>query len=185
MPNILPSSKIHGVHIVELELHTDPRGTFIETWRRSWIPEAREMVQANQGDRCQGSLVGFHYHLHHVDYWRFSRGQALVVLHDLREGSPTDGATLAIEVDDKYRPGIYVPRGVAHAFYARTDLTITYLVDEYYDAADELGVAWNDPLIDATWPTDQPLLSARDRGYTGRSELPSALRPRFGEPGSR
>ena len=35
--------------------------------------------------------------------------------------------------------------GVAHGFAALTDMTITYLVDGYYNPADELGVAWDDP----------------------------------------
>jgi dTDP-4-dehydrorhamnose 3,5-epimerase len=179
MTVIQPSSIIIGVYVVDLEAHADPRGTFTETWRRSWVPGARDMLQANQGDRSQGSLVGFHYHLHQADYWYFPRGHALVMLHDLRTGSPTDGATLTIEVDDQHRPGIYVPPGVAHAFYAHTDLSITYLVDQYYNPDDELGVTWNDPAIGAAWPTLHPLLSKRDRRNAGRSDLPPELRPRF------
>ncbi len=34
---------------------------------------------------------------------------------------------------------------MAHGFAALTDMTITYLVDGYYNPADELGVAWDDP----------------------------------------
>ena len=37
--------------------------------------------------------MGLHYHLHQADYWYVLRGRARVVLHDLRQGSPTDGAT--------------------------------------------------------------------------------------------
>ena len=39
--------------------------------------------------------------------------------------------------------------GVAHGFASLTDMTITYLVDSYYNPADELGVAWDDPAIGA------------------------------------
>ena len=40
---------------------------------------------------------------------------------------------------------MFIPPGVAHGFAALTDMTITYLVDGYYNPADELGVAWDDP----------------------------------------
>ena len=35
-------------------------------------------------------------------------------------------------------------------------MTITYLVDGYYNPADELGVAWDDPEIAADWGVDRP-----------------------------
>ncbi len=52
------------------------------------------MVQGNRGDRQAGAVVGLHYHLHQADYWYVPFGTARVVLHDLRDGGPTDGATL-------------------------------------------------------------------------------------------
>ena len=49
------------------------------------------MIQSNRADRQAGSIVGLHYHLHQSDYWYVPFGTARVVLHDLREGGPTDG----------------------------------------------------------------------------------------------
>ena len=51
---------------------------------------------------------------------------------------------------------MFIPPGVAHGFAALTDMTITYLVDGYYNPADELGVAWDDPEIAADWGVDRP-----------------------------
>ena len=94
--------------------------------------------------------MGLHYHLHQADYWYVPFGTARVVLHDLRVGSPTDGATqwldLGRQPDGTHsHRGVFIPPGVAHGFAALTDMTITYLVDGYYNPADELGVAWDDP----------------------------------------
>ena len=69
-------------------------GCFVETYRREWFPHGREMIQGNRADRQAGCVVGLHYHLHQADYWYVPFGAARVVLHDLRAGSPTDGATL-------------------------------------------------------------------------------------------
>ena len=176
MATVIPSDVIDGVFVVSPDLHGDERGIFIETYRRQWFPAGREMIQGNRGDRKAGAIVGLHYHLHQSDYWYVPFGHARVVLHDLREGSPTDGATLSLdlgEVDggDNNHLGVYIPPGVAHGFASMTDMTITYLVDGYYNPADELGVAWNDPAIEADWGVTDPILSDRDRNNPRRSEI--------------
>ncbi len=56
---------------------------------------------------------------------------------------------------------------------------MTYLVDQYYNPSDELGLAWNDPEVGADWGVDpgtEPILSERDQAN------PSPCRP--GRPGS-
>ena len=68
--------------------------------------------------------------------------------------------------------------------YKRQDLTITYLVDNYYDAADELGVAWDDPALEVAWPDDVPTLSKRDETNPRRADIPVELRPVFLGPGA-
>jgi dTDP-4-dehydrorhamnose 3,5-epimerase len=185
MAIVTESDVITGVYVVEPVIHGDERGIFIETYRREWFPEGREMVQGNRGNRQQGSLVGLHYHLHQADYWYVPTGSARVVLHDLREGSPTDGATLVVDLGQRAdgthdHRGVFIPPGVAHGFAALTDMVITYLVDNYYNANDELGVAWDDPAIDADWGVTNPTISVRDQKNPRRADLSPALQPRWG-----
>jgi dTDP-4-dehydrorhamnose 3,5-epimerase len=180
MAALQPSDVIDGVVEVVPDRHGDERGVFVETYRRAWFPRGREMVQANRADRAAGSLVGLHYHLHQADYWYVPAGRARVVLHDLRVGSPTDGATLHLDLDGEEHRGVYIPPGVAHGFAALTDVTITYLVDGYYNPADELGVAWDDPAVAAEWGVADPVLSARDRANPPRADLPEGRRPYAG-----
>ena len=182
MASVTPSDVIDGVYFVEPDIHHDERGFFIETYRRSWFPGQREMIQGNRGDRQGGAVVGLHYHLHQSDYWYVPYGKVRVVLHDLREGGPTDGATLEYDLGTREdgthcHDGIYIPPGVAHGFGALTDCTITYLVDGYYNPADELGVLWNDPEIGADWGIEDPVLSERDRSNPTRADLPVDRRP--------
>ena len=76
--------------------------------------------------------------------------------------------------------GIYIPPGVAHGFASLTDMTITYLVDGYYDPNDELGVAWDDPEVEADWGlTNAPILSGRDSANPRRAEISDDMRPGF------
>jgi dTDP-4-dehydrorhamnose 3,5-epimerase len=185
MAVITESSAIAGVHIVEPAVLGDGRGVFIETYRREWFPLGREMIQANRADRQAGCIVGLHYHLHQADYWYVPYGHARVVLHDLRDGSPTEGATLTLDLgahrDGNHdHRGVFIPPGVAHGFASITDMTITYLVDGYYNPADELGVAWNDPAVDADWGVTKPILSGRDQANPARDDLDPTVRPRWG-----
>jgi dTDP-4-dehydrorhamnose 3,5-epimerase len=152
---------------------------FVETYRRSWFPLGREMVQGNRSDKQAGALVGLHYHLHQADYWYVPRGRALVALSDLREGSPTFGNSLTLEIGEHDHRGVFIPPGLAHGFAALTDLTMTYLVDQYYNPDDELGVAWDDPALGIAWPFAEPILSKRDRENPRRADIPPARRPRW------
>jgi dTDP-4-dehydrorhamnose 3,5-epimerase len=185
MATITESDTIAGVYVAEPDQHGDERGLFVETYRRSWFPSGREMVQANRADRQAGCVVGLHYHLHQADYWYVPFGRARIVLHDLRAGSPTDAATLTLDLGGTDRGshdhrGVLIPPGVAHGFAALTDMTITYLVDGYYNSADELGVRWNDPAVTADWGFTDPILSTRDQTNPLRADLEPALRPHFG-----
>ena len=145
MATFEPSEVIDGIVVVTPDVFGDDRGIFVETYRREWFPNGREMIQGNRGNRQAGAVVGLHYHLHQADYWYVPTGRAQVVLHDLRQGSPTEGATLCFEIGERVEVGVFIPPGVAHGFAALTDVVITYLVDQYYNEADELGVAWDDP----------------------------------------
>lgn len=181
------SEVIDGIVIVTPDVHGDERGCFVETFRRSWFPQGREMIQSNRADRRSNSIVGLHYHLHQADYWYVPFGRARVVLHDLREGSATDGATLMLDIgaplvsgDPHDHRGVYIPPGIAHGFAALTDMTITYLVDGYYNPSDELRVAWDDPEVDADWGVTDPVVSVRDQANPKRSSLPVDRRPHLG-----
>jgi dTDP-4-dehydrorhamnose 3,5-epimerase len=179
MPELIPSATIADVVLVRPDVHGDLRGRFVETYRRSWFPNGREMVQGNRSEKQAGAVVGLHFHLHQADYWYLLRGRARVVLHDLRVGSKTDGATEVIDLDEDVDLGVYIPPGVAHGFAALSDSLLTYLVDNYYNPDDELGLAWDDPAVGADWGVPDPILSARDQNNPRRDEIPDEIRPRL------
>ena len=178
MAEITESSHILGVKIVHLKALGDERGRFLETFRKDWFPErAWEIVQTNRSDSRAGVLRGLHYHFRQVDYWYVPRGRVRVGLADLRKNSPTFGAREVLEIGDHNECGVFIPSGVAHGFYALTDATLTYLVDNYYDGSDEFGVAWDDPTLAVPWGVTDPILSERDRNNPLRADLPSNRRP--------
>jgi dTDP-4-dehydrorhamnose 3,5-epimerase len=179
MPELIPSKVINDVVLVRPDVHGDERGRFVETYRRSWFPDRPEMIQGNRSEKQAGAVVGLHFHLHQADYWYALRGQVRVVLHDLRVGSSTDGATEVIDLDGDVDQGVYIPPGVAHGFSSLSDVLLTYLVDNYYDDSDEHGLAWDDPAVGADWGVVDPILSKRDQSNPGRDDIPDEIRPRL------
>jgi dTDP-4-dehydrorhamnose 3,5-epimerase len=174
---VTESARIRGVYIVRLRAFPDERGRFVETFRRSWIPGAREMVQGNRSDSRAGVLRGIHYHLFQADYWYVPSGRSFVALVDLRASSPTYRAVETLEMGDGNEIGVYIPPGVGHGFYALTPVTMTYLVDEYFDGSDELGVRFDDPALGIPWPEGERIVSERDRGNPLLAEIPEENRP--------
>jgi dTDP-4-dehydrorhamnose 3,5-epimerase len=173
MPQIAESDVIAGVVVVTPDSHGDARGRFVETYRREWFAPwgGREMIQANRSDKQAGAVVGLHFHRRQADYWYVVSGTARVVLHDLRTGSPTEGNTLVLELGGGNEQGVFIPPGVGHGFAALTDLTLTYLVDGYYNPDDELGVAWDDPALGLDWGVAEPVLSNRDQALPHKSAV--------------
>ena len=163
---------IDGVVVRALTPHGDARGVFVETWRKEWFPDGFTPVQGNRATRAAGSVTGLHFHRHQADWWYFAEGRVRFVLHDIRDASPTKGTTLVsdIHAPDEHA-GIYVPPGVAHGFAAITDVTLTYLVDQYYDVDDENGVAWDDPDLAIDWGVANPIVTERDSTNPRLSEL--------------
>lgn len=164
MATIEQSKRIADVQFVQLKAFGDERGRFLETFRKEWFPaRSWEIFQTNRSDSKAGVLRGLHYHFHQIDYWYAPVGTIRVALADIRRSSPTYGATEILEIGGGNEMGIYIPSGVAHGFVALTDATLTYIVDQYYNAADELGVLWNDPTLGIAWGVTDPILSGRDQ----------------------
>ena len=178
MTEIVASTQIQDVKFARLRAFGDERGRFLETFRKGWFPERSwEIMQTNRSDSKACVLRGLHYHFKQVDYWYCVAGVLRVGLADLRRSSPTYQKSQVIEIGDANQMGVFIPCGVAHGFYAVTDVTLTYMVDNYYDGGDELGIAWNDPALAVPWGVDAPALSNRDRSNLLLQDIPEHLLP--------
>jgi dTDP-4-dehydrorhamnose 3,5-epimerase len=178
MTEIIASTQIRDVMLVHFRTFGDSRGQFMETFRTEWFPQRTwAIVQSNRSVSAAGVLRGLHYHHHQVDYWQLLAGKIRVALADLRPTSPTYRAVEIIDMDAVTPIGLYIPVGVAHGFYAQTEATLSYLVDNYYNGSDELGVAWNDPTLAVPWGVDNPILSERDAKNPLLADIPAELLP--------
>ena len=167
MPDVLSlddaiGTEIDGVYVVQPTCMVMSAGFSSRPTAGSGF-RTHEMIQSNYSNKQAGALVGLHYHLHQADYWYVPIGITESSFTIFSRGGPTDGNTACFDISGENHWGVYIPPGVAHGFSAVTDVVMTYLVDGYYNPADELGVAWNDTEIGGDWVVTNPIVSERDQ----------------------
>ena len=96
-------------------------------------------------------------------------------------GSPFFGKWTSVLLSAKLQNQIYIPSGFAHGFLALTEnVQFLYKCSDFYDAADDHGIAWNDSEIAISWGTDNPVISNKDQKHpilaTVPRDLPAAIR---------
>ena len=167
-----------GVVLQPLAPSDDYRGTFTELFRNSWSLDVKP-AQWNVVRSVQTVLRGVHAHWRHADYLTLVAGRATIGLHDLREGSATEGLGATLELRADTPAGLVVPPGVAHGFYFHEPSLHVYAVDHEWDPADELGCRWDEPDLEIEWPCEEPIQSPRDDALGSFSELRDAVRQRL------
>jgi dTDP-4-dehydrorhamnose 3,5-epimerase len=176
LAEVFESGDLQGVWMIRVKPVEDSRGRFMETYRSSWLPFAKPMVQANRSTSVKGVLRGLHYHRRQADLWFVQEGRVTAVLVDTRVGSPSEGKHTTVQLGGGEDVALFIPEGIAHGFYAHEDVTMTYLVTNEYDGSDELGIAWNDPELGIEWPDAEPILSDRDKENPRLADIPADRR---------
>jgi dTDP-4-dehydrorhamnose 3,5-epimerase len=153
--------------------HGDARGFFSETFRADVLAAhgiSAQFVQDNQAFSAKkGVLRGLHYQIApraQGKLIRCARGAILDVTLDIRQGSPTYGRHVAVELSAANWRQLWVPPGFAHGYVTlENDCDVLYKVTDYYAPDCDRGIAWNDPALAIDWriPADQVILSEKDK----------------------
>ena len=158
-----------GLVLVELAVHRDGRGFFMERFRRDRFLELGlpvDFVQDNHSRSAPGVLRGLHYQNAPTQGKLIGvvRGRIFDVAVDLRTESPTFGRVVTMELSDDNGRMLWVPPGFAHGFcvLGNEPADVVYKVDAKYSAAGEGGIRWDDPELAIAWPLEKPNVSDRD-----------------------
>ncbi|HET6247000.1 MAG TPA: dTDP-4-dehydrorhamnose 3,5-epimerase [Tepidisphaeraceae bacterium] len=167
---IVPVENIKGLAIVELKVHGDARGFFVERFQGDRFAELglpTRFVQDNHSRSAPLVLRGLHYQL------RPSQGKLVGVVRgriwdvavDIRPDSPTLGRHFGLELSDMNGLLLWIPPGFAHGFcvLGEEPADVLYKVDANYNPAGEGGISWNDPDLAIKWPVNNPTVSKRDQ----------------------
>lgn len=168
----LNHTEIPGVLIFEPKLFEDSRGYFFESYSEKLFKEKGvdvRFVQDNQSSSAYGVIRGLHYQLPPYAQTKLVRvlhGKILDVIVDLRDGSPTYGKTLSIELSAENKKQIFVPGGFAHGFSVLSEeAEIFYKCDNFYHKDSEAGILYNDPALHIDWqiPAKNVIVSEKDQ----------------------
>jgi dTDP-4-dehydrorhamnose 3,5-epimerase len=172
-----------GVFELRPVIHRDSRGFFIETYHQGQFADlgiANTFVQDNHSRSSKGTLRGLHYQLRRpqAKLCRVVEGEALDVAVDIRVGSPHFGKWTSVLLSAEQQNQIYVPIGFAHGFLAVSGtVQFLYKCSDFYNPADEHGIAWNDPDLRIRWDSTAPIISARDAQYPTLAQVSSEFLP--------
>ena len=99
-------------------------------------------------------------------------GEIFDVAVDIRRNSPTFGKWEGVNLSSENYKQIYIPEGFAHGFCVISETAvINYKCTDYYAPKEERGVIWNDPIINISWPVDDPVLSEKDSQYSTLDQI--------------
>lgn len=177
-------TEIEGVVIVEPKVWGDARGYFFESFKEKEFEEAIgkvKFVQDNESRSSYGVLRGLHFQKEPYAQAKLVRvvlGAVLDVAVDLRQGSPTFGKHVAVELTGENHRQLFIPRGFAHGFSVLSkEAVFQYKCDNYYHPEAEGSIAWNDPDIAIDWriPASDVILSAKDSAHPSLKEYGNLL----------
>lgn len=165
-------TKIPDVILCKPKLFNDDRGFFYETFKKesfeNFIGKSIDFCQDNESHSTKGVLRGLHYQLPpfaQAKLVRVIKGSVLDVAVDIRKNSPTFGEHIAIELNDTNKYQLFIPKGFAHGFQVLSDEVIfAYKVDNYYNAASDRGIMYNDLSLKIAWRiSEDTIVSDKDK----------------------
>ena len=166
-----------SVKIIQLNNFEDERGFFLETYKR---PSYEKMdifdnfVQDNQSRSLNNILRGMHFTINKPQSQLVTvlKGEIFDVVIDLRKDSKTFGEWKGVKLSDRSIQQIFMPHGFAHGFLVLSDWAdLHYKVSKIYNPLDERGILWSDPEIAIDWPSNNPIVSAKDQQNPTFSEF--------------
>ena len=159
-----------GLVLIELDVHGDERGFFVERFhQKKFLDLGLEVSfgQINHSRSAPGVLRGLHYQVNPLQAKVVSvtRGRVWDVAVDIRKNSPTYGQHFGVELTDMNGKMLMIPHGFAHGFcvLGEQPADFIYYTDHFYNPETEGGIMWNDSDLGVTWPIKDPQVSERDQ----------------------
>ena len=166
----ISKTALPGVLLLAAPVHRDPRGAFFESFNLRRMAEAglpTNWAQDNFSLSKKNVLRGIHYQTMQPQgklVW-VAHGTVLDVAVDLRRSSPAFGRHVAVELSGASGEMLWIPPGFGHAFLVLSEEAgFAYKVTDYYLAAGERTILWDDPDLGIPWPmtAEDVIVSEKD-----------------------
>ena len=162
---------IEGLLILEPRIFQDARGYFFESFSQREFEEKVgpvHFVQDNESMSSYGVMRGLHFQRPPYTQTKLVRcvsGRVLDVAVDIRQGSPTYGQHVAVELTAENHRQFFIPKGFAHGFAVLSETAVfQYKCDEFYHPEADAGISILDESLGIDWriPMDKAILSDKD-----------------------
>ena len=170
---IFTETKLKGAFVIVPEKLEDERGFFTRVFDEKKFEECGlnpRVVQCNISfNKNKGTLRGMHYQIapyEETKLVRCTKGKIFDVIIDLRPESKTFMQWFGIELSEENHKMLYVPEEFAHGFQTLEDNSeIFYQVSQIYSPKYELGLRWDDPALQISWPIKSVIISKKDLAW--------------------
>lgn len=168
------STEIEDVKIIVPKVFTDQRGYFLETFSEKEFKENVadvRFVQDNESQSTFGVVRGLHFQkppYTQSKLVRVVKGRVMDVAVDIRQGSPTFGKHVSVELSEDNKHQLFIPQGFAHGFAVLSqEAVFQYKCDNFYAPQSEGGIALDDPDLNIDWhiPANERILSEKDKRH--------------------
>ena len=169
---ITENKELAGVFEIHLAARQDERGFFMRTFDWQLFSDMgfnTNWPQENHSrSNAKNTIRGLHFYLPphgEAKMIRVIRGRIFDVVVDLRKNSPTFGHWESFDLHDEDFKWLYIPAGFAHGFCTLEQRSeILYKHEKYFSSEIDSGIFWNDPDLKISWPVQDPIISAKDKG---------------------
>lgn len=180
----IENTTISDLRVVQLSIHRDPRGFFVERFNKKSFAELGlpiEFFQDNFSYSLPNVIRGLHYQTNpsQAKLVGCVRGKIWDVAVDIRVDSPTFGQHFGIELSGENGKLLWIPAGFAHGFCVLGDepADVAYKVDNGYSKEGDGGIAFDDADLNIDWPVKAPIVSDKDKALQSFAQY--KLKPCF------
>jgi dTDP-4-dehydrorhamnose 3,5-epimerase len=164
-----------NVREIPLNKQEDIRGSFMRIFDSEWGGRDIKQVSLSSNPKAltlrgmhgMQLLAGEHKLVSCVD------GKVMDVVVDIRRNSELYLKPQYFLMDSTSPTSLVIPPGHLHGFLTLKDnSSILYAMTSKFHSQLEIGVRWDDPLLEIEWPEVPKIISERDRNFEFLSEAP-------------
>ncbi len=160
-----------NLFILEPERIEDSRGFFARTWSKEEFKKlnlVRKIEQTSISfNKYKHTIRGMHFQFHpyqEVKLVRCTMGRILDVVVDVRPQSSTYLKYFSVELSQKNRRQLYIPKGFAHGYQTLEDNTeVYYQISAPFMPSQASGIRYDDPAVGIRWPHKVTKISEKDK----------------------
>jgi dTDP-4-dehydrorhamnose 3,5-epimerase len=165
------SEIIKDVLVFTPSVNEDERGTLYTTFHGEvfdqYLPKDLTFKHDKFSKSYKNVLRGIHGDTKSWKLVTAVYGEVYQVVVDCRKNSETYQKWQYFEINQANPVSVLLPPGIGNAFFVRSDVAVYHYKlaypGEYLDAEDQFSIKWNNPEIAIHWPTNNPILSNRDK----------------------